>query len=368
MQSRLIGTLVLVLSLLATPAATASVAPDHRITAADDVAGPGSYLAIVDHGARGDHGIEPRRQRLALVAPDGTQRTVLERQGTGYRSVRLVDWSPDGSTALLLTGPEDRTRAITVDVATGDTTTTRVPSDAASVLLDPAGAGLLIAAFGDRTGQPLYRLAWDGTRTDLDVRVAGTLLVSPDGTSLLTNGQSWRAKVMRVLSATDGSVVRRIAVDGRCQPVRWWDDHRALLTCGRDLALLDPATRTMRRLTDQHALGIGDLGHLDARRVVSGLYVQVAGGCGDEFIGRRHHDGRVTAVRFPHAIGDVHLLGTAGDRLVVEHAQSCDGAAPRSVIARFAPTTGHERTLVRLPSSEAFGRILAFGERHPLGS
>ncbi|HEU5035632.1 MAG TPA: WD40 repeat domain-containing protein [Nocardioides sp.] len=363
MKARILGTLTLLLALVALPGRPV----DAATAPTDTPPGQGWYLAVVNHGPRGDYGIEPKRQRLVLVAPDGDQRTLLARRAGGYRNVRLVDWSPDGDTALLLTGREGDSTAITVDVATGHTTRTSLPRNAASVVLAPDGGGLLVAAFGDSSGEPMYRLAWDGTRSRLEARMNAAALPSADGGTLLTNGTGWHQKVVRVLSATDGSVVRRIHVDGHCQPVSWWDDHRALLTCDDDLALLDPATGDLTRLTSRHDRRIGDYGHLDARRIASGLYVEVAGACGYQFLGRKGHDGRVTKVRVPHALGNVLLLGAAADRLVIEHARSCDGSAPRSVIARFDPVSGRERALVRLPRSEDFGSILAYGERQPLG-
>ncbi len=355
MRARILGILTLLLPLLALPAAApALTAP---------APGAGWYLAVVNHGPRGEYGIEPTRQRLVLVAPDGDQRTLLARRA-GFQ---LVDWSPDGATALLLAGREGHQRTIAVDVSTGRTTSTRMPRDTASVVLAPDGTGLLVAAFGDRSGEPMSLVAWDGTRTPLEARVNSAVLPSPDGATLLTNGPRWSARVLRVLSAADGSVVRRIPVDGHCQPVRWWDAERALVTCDGDLALLDPASGDLDRLTRRHDRSIGDLGHLDARRIDSGLYVEVAGPCGYVFLGRRHADGRVTKVEVPGAVGNVLLLGATADRLVIEHAQSCDGGVPRAVIARLDPATGHERVLVRLPGSEDFGRILGYGERQPLG-
>jgi TolB protein len=355
MRARVLGILSLILPLLALPAAASATTADGP--------GDGWYLAVVDHGPRGEFGVEPKRQRLVLIAPDGAQRTVLTRTG-GFQ---LVDWSPDGATALLLAGRDGHHRAIAVDVATGDTASTRLPYDTATVALAPDGGGVLTAAFGDGMGEPLSHVDWDGTRTRFEPRMNSALLPSPDGTTLLTNGPRWDARVMRVLSAVDGSVVRRVPVPGRCQPVRWWDDERALLTCDEDLALLDPVTGAFERLTRSHDRRIGDLGHLDARLIDSGLYVQVAGPCGYVFLGKHRADGRVTKVEVPRAVGNVNLVGATEDRLVIEHAQGCDGGAPRAVLGQFDPVTGHEQVLVRLPRSEDFGRILAFGERQPLG-
>jgi len=363
MRARVLGLLAVSLVLLALP----SPAPAMQVAAAPAQPGAGWYLAIVDHGPRGEYGIEPTRQHLVLIAPDGSRRTLLSRRADGARGVQLVDWSPDGATALLLSGREGRQRAIAVDVASGGTTTMRVPRDAASVVLAPDGSGLLVAAFGDRSGEPMSLVAWDGTTTDLQTRMNAAVLRSPGGDTLLTNGPSWRSRLMRVLSATDGSVVRRIPVGGHCRPVRWWDARRALVTCDGDLALLSPETGRLVRLTDRHDGRIGDLGHLDARRIDSGLYVQVAGPCGYEFLGRRRHDGGVSALRVPGAVGDVRLLGATAERLVIQHAQSCDGGAPRSVIARFDPVTSRERVLVRLGRSAGFGAILGYGEVRPLG-
>lgn len=358
MRARILGILTLILPFLALPAA----APATTATGAAAEPGDGWYLAVINHGPRGEFGIEPKRQRLVLIAPDGGQRTVLARTA-GFQ---LVDWSPDGATALLLAGRDGRHRAIAVDLATGDTTSTRLPYDTATVALAPDGSGVLAAAFGDGMGEPLSRVAWDGTRTRFEPRMNSALLPSPDGATLLTNGPRWDARVMRVLSTADGSVVRRVPVPGRCQPVRWWDDERALLTCDEDLALLDPVTGAFERLTASHDRRIGDLGHLDARRIDSGLYVQVAGPCGYVSLGKHRADGRVTKVEVPRAVGSVNLVGATADRLVIEHALGCDGGAPRAVFARFDPATGHEQVLVRLPRSEDFGRILVYGERQPL--
>ncbi len=129
MSTRLLGILTLLLALLALPGpATAAPQP-----------GPGWYLAVVDHGPRGEYGVRPRVQRLLLVAPDGSRHRVLQRKAGRWGGFRLVDWSPDGATALLVTGREGHERALRVDVPTGHRAAMRLPADTASVILAPDG-------------------------------------------------------------------------------------------------------------------------------------------------------------------------------------------------------------------------------------
>jgi hypothetical protein len=360
------------LTTLAAPARGASDVPTEPVGArVAEPVGPGWYLAEIDRGKRGPYGIRARTQRLVLVGPDGNRRRILQRSVHRSGGFRLLDWSPDGSTALLLAGAEEHLRAIRVDVATGDTHATGLPADVAEAVLAPDGSGVLAVGYEkERTGRAaLFIVDWTGTRHPVAPDVSGPVLPSADGTTLVTAGPSWRTKVLRVLSATDGSVQRRITTTGHCQPVRWWDASRVLATCATrhastTLSLVSTSSGTVKELTDRrHGREEQDLGDLDARRIDSGLYVEVAGPCGYVYLGRKHRDGSVTQVDVPHAVGNVLLLDGSGDQLVIEHAVSCDGAQPRSVIARFDPVAGKERVITALPREEGFGRILRFGDR-----
>lgn len=362
------------LATVAAPARGASDVPTEPPTArAAEPAGPGWYLTQVDHGKRGPYGIRARSQRLVLVAPDGDRRRILERSVHRSGGFRLLDWSPDGGTALLLAGTEEHQRAIRVDVVTGATHATALPADVSEAVLAPDGTGVVAVGYEkERTGRAaLFTVDWDGATHPVAPDVSGPVLPSADGTTVVTAGASWRNRVIRVLSATDGTVEQRIATPDRCQPVRWWDADRVLVSCSAShgsptLSLVSTATGTVRALTDRrHGRQEQDLGDLDARRIDSGLYVEVSGPCGYVYLARKHHDGSVTQVDVPHAVGNVLLLDGSGGQLVIEHAVSCDGAQPRSVIARFDPVSGRERVITALPRDEAFGRILRFGDRQP---
>lgn len=352
--------------------ATLGLSPVTTAVAASPTPGAGWYLATIEHGKPGPYGINATRQRLVLVAPDGHRTRLLDQPAR--KAGRLVDWSPDGSVALLVSQDEKHPQATRVDVATGATTKLPLPADVADVVLAPDGDGILAVAYQDQHTDraPLSEITWDGTRTTISADVDGPVLPSPDGGTLVTHGAGWHAKVIRVLSAAEGSVLQKVHTPTHCYPVRWWDDERVLADCSAKrgtttLSLIDVHTATVTPLTGRTDPQPEDLGHLDARRIDSGLYVQVAGPCGYVYLGRHHHDGRVTKVRVPGAVGNVLLIDGRGSRLTLEHAISCDGSAPRSALTRFDPETKKERVLVVLPRREAFGAVLPYGERRATG-
>ncbi|MFC7493049.1 MULTISPECIES: hypothetical protein [unclassified Nocardioides] len=365
----LIAAAAVLASLVAAPGPAGSAQAPTEPTADAAVPGDGWFLAAVEQGRPTREGIRAKRLRLELVAPDGDRTEVLDVRQRGFR---LVDWSPDGSTALLLAEYPKRL-ALQVDVTTGDVTRTALPRNIAEAVLAPDGSGLLAVAYqrGSTGRAPLLRIGWDGTRSRLNPDVDGRLLPTHDGTGLVTHGTSWKQRVIRLVSVADGSVQNVIPTPRRCQPVRWWDDHRVLVTCmergATTLGLVDMRAATYTRLTARRDPQRSDLGHLDARRAGGRLYVQVAGPCGYAYLGRQHRDGRITHVQVPRAAGNVLLVDSDGDRLTLQHAVTCDGGAVRSALASFDPATGKERRLVTLPRDEAFAAVLPYGEPRPTG-
>ncbi len=109
---------------------------------------PDSYLTVVERGPKGEAGsIEARSQRLVLVSPTGETRTVYSRKvSRTYGGFLLLDWSTDGSTALLSVSTGRGPRVIVVDVQTGTTQQLAMPLLQTAVL-DPAGTGLLTASW-----------------------------------------------------------------------------------------------------------------------------------------------------------------------------------------------------------------------------
>ncbi|HEX5090014.1 MAG TPA: hypothetical protein VFV89_19555 [Nocardioides sp.] len=356
------GVLASVLIITSAPLAGAASAPSpgQRWALRAAAVAPGSYLTTVERGpGTSDGGIRARREWLVLVGPTGDTRTVYVRKVTrkaGY--FQLADWSADGSTALLLVDGPHGSRPVVVDVAAGTATTLHVER-LSSAVLDPSGTGILAAVWkGNHSNkQVLERIAWTGAVTVLMESTNGNIAPAPNGTVLTQDAD--RPHVQLLLSISTGAVVHEFRHRGYCTPVRWWDATRLLEMCGRNLFLVDPTTGRFDQLTSGH--GRGDYGHLDARYVGSRLYVQVAGACGYTYVAKVTRKG-TKHLKVPGAVGNVLMVNAVGNDLILEHAASCDGARPRSMLTRFDPVTHDETPMLVLEKREAFGRIMLLGE------
>ena len=365
MLSPLLGTALAGALVVSSAPAQAAPAPVvHRSEARASAMAPGSYLTVVNRGPEQHEfgGIDPRSQSLVLVSPTGEQRVVYTHKVQHFLTFVLADWSVDGSTALLVLPDRAGGDLIKVDVATGSAQSIAVPR-LNSAILDPTGAGALVTAFKGKRSSTLVldAVSWTGTVTRLRDSVSGTMIAGPGGTVLTADGDHGRTQLL--LSTTTGALVNQFHGKGFCSPVRWWDATRLLESCSNafDLYLVDPTTGSRSRLTSEH--GRNDYGHLDARQLGSRLYVQVAGPCGYTFVAKVAH-GSTRAIKVPGAVGNIIMVNTVGSDLVLEHAASCDGRRPRSVLATYDPATHHETPLVTLGKHEDFGGILVLGEVH----
>lgn len=356
----LVAALVSALVVTIAPPAGATTTPGHRTATRADAIAPGSYLTTVVRGpGTSDGGVRARSERLVLVGPTGDTRTVFSRKVTRKAgSFVLADWSADGRTALLLVGGLDGSQPIVVDVTTGAARELDI-ARISTAILDPSGTGLLAAVWKGRHSntQVLERISWAGAATVLMSSTNGSLTPGPNGTVLTQDVD--RPHVQLLLSTSTGAVVHEFRHRGYCTPVRWWDGTRLLEMCGRDLYLVDPTTGQADQLTSGH--GRGDYGHLDARYAGSKLYVQVAGACGYTYVAKVTHNSS-RHLEVPGAVGNVLMVNAVGNDLILEHAASCDGARPRSMLSRFDPVRHKETPLLVLKKHEAFGRFMLLGE------
>lgn len=87
----------------------------------------------------------------------------------------------------------------------------------------------------------------------------------------------------------------------------------------------------------------------------------MAGACGYTYVAKvTDHGSRHLTV--PGAVGNVLMVNAVGNDLILEHAASCDGSRPRSMLSRFDPESHEETPLLVLKKHEAFGRIMLLGE------
>lgn len=332
--------------------------------------GPGWRLAAVSAGRRTREGIAARRQLLELIGPRGRRHRLLSVRLDNEHPMRsgyfvLADWSADGRTALLWT---DRSFAAAtariIDIPTGAERVTPLLRNTIGLQL-AADGGLLAATTNNQGRVRLSRLAPDGSPSWSRPTSSG-FLVSRDGSSILTGPAPGTHTGLRILDATDGSVVNRLARrSGACQPVRWWTQRVALVSCFRGssrLALISSSTGRMTRLTADRSAGPKDYGDTDARRTGGRLYLQANGPCGYQFVATEDAQGRPHAVPVPGAVGSVRLLDADEGRLLIEHAIACDSAPPHSVLAWFDPVLRREAVLTALPARQEFEQILNFGE------
>ncbi len=350
----------------------------NQVTLGDRVpwslVGRGWYLTLIDLGPRGpEGGIRATHQLLDLVDPLGGRyqmaKTGVAGDGRGYR--RLADWSPDGHEALLMVdGGTTRARAIQLDLRLGTRHVTRLGRHVASIGLGPDGS-LFATHFGGSRGESLFRIDHDGTTSRIARYTDGQPLPTPDGSRVVVAPQSFQAHTFRVVTST-GHPVRTLRLAHACSARRWWRPGIVEASCWvhqtTELFGVPVDGSAPFPITAYHGRTSRDLGDLDARRLDGVTYLEAAGPCGVVFLARQHADGSATPVRVPRARGNVYLIGTRAGRLVLEHGVSCDGGAVRAAISHFDPTTGTDRIVAELPVDEAYGPVLAFGERRQLPS
>ncbi len=330
--------------------------------------GHGWYLTLIDHGTRGDDGIDPDHQLLDLVDPLGGRYQILQtdvgRRGRGYR--RLTDWSADGRRALLLVdGGTPHAYAVDYHLRSGRGQLIPLGKGVATVSLGP-GDSIYATTYGGNGGV-LMRFNYTGTREVLMHHTDGMALPSRAGHRIVVGPSEFHRHTFQVLTG-HGTVVRTLALPHKCSATRWWSAGTVLASCytrlGRTRLYAVPIDGSApTALTAEHGKHSADLGDLDARVLGGTTYLGAAGPCGVVFLARQHADGSATEVHVPGSTGNVYPLGTRGDRLVLQTGISCDGGPSHDAISHFDPSTHADHVVAELPAGEAYGTVLAFGER-----
>jgi Tol biopolymer transport system component len=331
--------------------------------------GPGWLLATWSPAA--DQG--PSTTTLYLVDPAGGRYPITTFPPWSVLPPELVDWSGDGSHALLKTGD---TTAILVELRTARQTTITV--NGSPHFARPDGKAILVST--NRQGNSpatLRRVDLAGNQqltypTDkLGSAYNGGYLLTPDGAQLVLGTDNGL-----VLVSNDGTVGRRLPspmAGAGCSPLRWWTPSVILASCTVHPA--DPYTASARptQLWQIPLNGAptaltavnpsdgsdpawdGDFGDIDAWQLPSGTYLQSLRSCGPQFLSRLTPDKHTTAVTLPGldgrpagGAGVIGVEGTALDLLAVSK-PGCSGHDRRSSLLRYDPASNTSTMLLGPP-------------------
>jgi TolB protein len=323
---------------------------------------------------------ETASSTLYLVDPAGNRYPITTfAPPSGFEGPRLVDWSGDGSHALLSRDvPGQQQLVITqVDLHTGAQTT--LPDGGRYTR--PDGKSMLVSTNynGDVPGT-LKRVDLAGNPqltfpTDqLGGEFSGAYMQSPDGTRLVLGtvkpgnvpgNEAYKSPAGLVLVRNDGTVVRRLsspAPDASCSPVRWWNATEILANCDTaehsgsqlwEVPLNGGAPMALTALNsgqeDDPGFG-GDIGDRIAWQLPSGTFLQSAGACGTMFLSRLTPDMHTTRVDVPGIdSSSVVVAGATADKLVLQAKVGCgattslltyDPAANTSTVLLGPPING----------------------------
>jgi TolB protein len=293
---------------------------------------------------------------LYLVDPAGNRYPITTfAPPSGFEGPRLVDWSGDGSHALLSRDvPGQQQLVITqVDLHTGAQTT--LPNggrytrpDGKSLLESTNNNGDVPGTLKrvDLAGNPQLTFPTD----QLGGEFGGEYVQSPDGTQLVLGtvkpgnvpgNPAYKSPAGLVLVRNDGTVVRRLASpmpDASCSPGRWWSATEILANCSAadnagsqlwEVPLDGGAPTALTALNtgqeDDPGFG-GDIGDRIAWQLPSGTFLQSAGACGTMFVSRLTPDMHTTRVDVPGVdSSSVEIAGATADKLVLLAKVGCGG-------------------------------------------
>jgi TolB protein len=331
--------------------------------------GPGWLLATWSPAPGHRHGqtpppgeptLETATTTLYLVDPAGGRYaiTTFPPSGTG-EPPGLVDWSGDGSRALLR-GPGG---LIEVDLHNGKQTAITVPTTVpgSNVIVRytrPDGKAVLLST-SDGTSEraSLARIDLAGNHRlsyPVGPDFRGGYLSTPDGTQLVLGTASGL-----VLMGNDGTPGKALPVLGTaplpgtngCTPVRWWDtaSTTVLTRCNEQghprLWLVPLGGGAPTALTASiSGTAASDAGDVNAWQLPAGIYVQALGGCGFRYLARLNAvGGPTTSVSVPGVQGSIVVVGTNGGHLDLQAKAPCGGG---QALFDYDPAAGKSTVLL----------------------
>jgi hypothetical protein len=308
---------------------------------------------------------------LYLVDPAGGRYSITTFPPSSGEPPQLVDWSGDGSRALVTEG--DST-AIIVELHTGKQTTITAHGqphfsrpDGKTILVSSGGHGDGPATLNrvDLAGHPQLTYPTDKLGSTFN----GGYLSTHDGAQLVLGTDNGMALV-----SNDGVVDRQLPSPmpgAGCSPVRWWTATEILASCTNHS--LDPyktsaqptqlwriplnggaptALTTVNPSDGSDPAWLGDFGDTNAWQLPGGTYLQSLPSCGPWFLSRLTPDKHTTKVTVPGVNGQpprgavvVGVDGTALD-LMATSMRGCAGGGRQSSLLRYDPAANTSTVLL----------------------
>jgi TolB protein len=288
---------------------------------------------------------------LYLVDPAGNRYAITNFADDGKGEPELIDWSGDGSHALLEPNGYGSKSVISIDLHTA--AQTMIPIKGYARYSRPDGKALLVST-GYNGNQPgtLKRIDFAGAEeksypTDQlggAGQFSGGYLESPDGRQLVLGTANLGNEVVPrtdnslVVMDNEGKIVRTLPSPmstAQCSPVRWWTSTVILAHCtnkaGSQLwkVPLDggaPTALTAANSGQEDDPGFGgDIDDSVAYQLPSGTFLQSTGACGTLFLSRLTPDMHTTRVNVPGVSDSIAVAGVTGDKLLLLAKVGCGG-------------------------------------------
>jgi TolB protein len=293
---------------------------------------------------------------LYLVDPSGGRYAVTTFGPTSNGAPKVIDWSGDRSHALLeATLPGPQTTITEVDLHSGTQTTFTVEGFVSPRYTRPEGKAVLLATWpGSRPGS-LKRVDLAG-KPELTYPVGpgfgGGYLSTPDGKRLVLGTSSGLA-----LMGNDGAAgaALPIAAEKDCAPMRWWDAGStiAVTRCSDHglsrLWLVPIGGGTPTALTAPLNGQGPDYGDGNAWQLPAGTFVQEAGACGSQYLGKLNAVGGTTTPVSVPGVDNAHsvvVVGVNRGNLDLHATASCGGGQS---LFDYNPAAGTSTVLLGPP-------------------
>jgi TolB protein len=278
----------------------------------------------------------------------------------------LLDWSGDGTRALLVSVTDGRWVMHQLVLATGALRSFTLPAGAYPIgYARPDGSSLLAVSGKTVTGHGVVQRFGLTGALQATLGTGDGAVSSPDGATVAMGTPTGIE-----MAAVAGGRARRVTISGvnpwvGCHPVRWWDASTVLADCqtryasASQLWLVPANGGRASALTAAPGLRPG---YSRAWQLRSGLYLlgMAGDGCGTVMV-RQAADGPAARVS-GQGSGAMDVLAVAGGRMLVKWERTCSSGWS---LTWFNPATGAAATLLPAPADgQGVTDAIPYGGEH----